>query len=84
MKSHTGLHFSSFILESKGQRTSTFRPSLKVKVKSLSRVRLCDPMDCNISGSTVHGIFQERVLEWIAISFSRRKDPSSHPLLNSD
>ena len=29
---------------------------------------LCDPMDCNLSGSSVHGIFQAIVLEWIAIS----------------
>ena len=43
----------------------------KVKVKLLSRVWLCDPMDCSLSGSSVHGIFQARVLEWIAISFSR-------------
>ena len=32
---------------------------------------LCDPMDCSLSGSSVHGIFQARVLQWIAISFSR-------------
>ena len=32
---------------------------------------LCDPMDCILPGSSVHGIFQARVLEWIAISFSR-------------
>ena len=32
---------------------------------------LCDPVDCNLSDSSVHGIFQARVLEWIAISFSR-------------
>ena len=32
----------------------------------------CDPMDCSLSGSSVHGIFQARVLEWIAISFPRR------------
>ena len=32
---------------------------------------LCDPMDCSLSGSSVHGIFPARVLEWIAISFSR-------------
>ena len=32
---------------------------------------LCDPMDCSLSGSSIHGIFQARVLEWIAISFSR-------------
>ena len=32
---------------------------------------LCDPMDCSLPGSTVHGIFQAIVLEWIAISFSK-------------
>ena len=32
---------------------------------------LCDPMDCSLSRSFVHGIFQARVLEWDAISFSR-------------
>ena len=31
---------------------------------------LCDPMECSLSGSSIHGIFQARVLEWIAISFS--------------
>ena len=39
---------------------------LKVKVKSLSHVRLCDPMDCSLPGSSVHGISQARVLEWVA------------------
>ena len=42
-----------------------------MKVKSLSRVRLCDPMDCSLPGFSDHGIFQARVLEWVAISFSR-------------
>ena len=32
---------------------------------------LCDPMDCSLSGSSVHGIFQARILEWVAVSFSR-------------
>ena len=32
---------------------------------------LCDPVDCSLPGSSVHGIFQAIVLEWIAISFSR-------------
>ena len=32
---------------------------------------LCDPMDCSPPGSSVHGIFQARVLEWVAIAFSR-------------
>ena len=31
----------------------------------------CDPTDCNLSGSSDHGIFQARILEWVAISFSR-------------
>ena len=41
------------------------------EVKSLSRVRLCDPMDCSLPSSSVYGIFQAIALEWIAISFSR-------------
>ena len=40
--------------------------------KSLqSCLTLCDPMDCSLPGSSVHGIFQARVLKWCAISFSR-------------
>ena len=35
-----------------------------------SCLTLCNPMDCSLPGSSVHGIFQARVLEWIAISFS--------------
>ena len=31
---------------------------------------LCNPMDCSLLGSSVHGIFQARVLEWVAIAFS--------------
>ena len=48
----------------------------KVKVKSESEVAqscptLSDPMDCSLPGSSIHGIFQARVLEWGAISFSK-------------
>ena len=32
---------------------------------------LCDPVDCSLPGSSVHGIFQARILEWAANSFSR-------------
>ena len=32
---------------------------------------LCDPMDCSPPGSSVYGISQARILEWVAISFSR-------------
>ena len=46
-----------------------------MKVKSESEVAqscptLSDPMDCSLPGSSVHGIFQSRVLEWGAIAFS--------------
>ena len=46
-----------------------------MKVKSESEVAqscptLSDPMDCSLTGSSVHGIFQARVLEWGAIAFS--------------
>ena len=41
------------------------------EVKSLSCVRLCNPMDYSPPGSSFHGILQARILEWIAISFSR-------------
>ena len=46
-----------------------------MKVKSESEVAqsyptLCDPMDCSLPGSSIHGIFQARVLEWGAIAFS--------------
>ena len=33
---------------------------------------LSDPMDCGPPGSSVHGIFQARILEWIAIAFCRQ------------
>ena len=32
---------------------------------------LCDPMDCSPPGSSVHGILQARILEWVAMSFSK-------------
>ena len=41
-----------------------------------SCLTLCNPMTCSLSGFSVHGIFHTRILEWVAISFSRR---SSQP-----
>ena len=49
-------------------------PSVSVKVKVLvtpSSPTLCDPMDYSLPGSSVHGILQARIVEWIAISLSR-------------
>ena len=39
---------------------------------TLSHVQLCDSMDCSLPGSSVLGILQTRILEWVAISFSLR------------
>ena len=52
-----------------------------MKVKSESEVTqscptLCNPMDCSLPGSSVHRIFQARVLEWGAIAFSEVKPKS--------
>ena len=49
---------------------------MKVKGESevaQSRPTLSDPVDCSLPGSSVHGIFQARVLEWGAIAFSDTK-----------
>ena len=64
----SGLHLPSL--------GSLWRDSFKVKVNSLSCVWLCDPTDCSLPGSSVRGILQARILEWVAVSFSRR---SSQP-----
>ena len=47
---------------------------MKVKIESevaQSCPTLSDPMDCSPPGSSIHGIFQARVLEWGAIAFSK-------------
>jgi len=60
-------------------------PKVKVKVKSESEVAqscptLCKPVDCSLPGSSVHGILQARILEWIAITFSEDPpDPGIEP-----
>ena len=48
---------------------------VKVLVTQLC-LTLCNPMDCSPPGSSVHRVFQARILEWVAISFSRE---SSRP-----
>ena len=58
-----------------------------MKVKSEREVAqscltLGDPMDCSLPGSSVHGIFQARVLEWSAIAFSVEK--ATYPLFREE
>ena len=52
----------------KGELSVTCKES---EVVAQSCLTLCDPIDRSLPGSSVHGIFQARVLEWVAISFSR-------------
>ena len=54
--------------------TGTFYKNKVCVLVAQSCLTLCDPMDC--SQALVHGIFQARILEWVAISFYRR---SSQP-----
>ena len=51
---------------------------MKVEVSEVTQScpTLCSPMDCSLPGSSIYRIFQARILEWVAISFSRR---SSQP-----
>ena len=62
--------FYSELFENQLHTSCSF--ALVVVVYSLNLVQLfCDPMDCSPSGFSVHGISQARILEWVAISFSR-------------
>ena len=85
------IEFASSLEFSNGNRSmylytafkSCFNPNLPTTIKDRSESEiaqlcpaLCDPMDCSLPGSSNLGIFQARILEWVAISFSRR---SSQP-----
>ena len=45
---------------------------------------LSDPMDCSLPGSSIHGIFQARVLEWGAIAFSGGSNVGGYFVLDAD
>ena len=64
---------------------------VRVCLISLLSQTLCDPMDCSPPGSSVNGILQARILEWVGISFSRGSpdlgtEPTSlaSPVLQAD
>ena len=60
-------------------KTQFMQGTMKREVTQ-SCLTLCDPMDCSLLGSSVHGIFQARILEWVAIFFSRgSSDPGIKP-----
>ena len=54
---------------------------MKVKVKVKLCLTLSDPMDCSLPGSSIHGIFQARVLEWGAIAFEVKTIKVSNELM---
>ena len=50
----------------------------------LSHVQLCNPMHCSPLGSSVHGTFQVRMLEWVAMPFSRGSSQPRSPTLQAN
>ena len=72
------LHFTSLI---------NFFMKMKMLVTQ-SCPTLCDTIDCSPQGSSVHGILQARILEWVALSFSRGssllRDRTGSPALQAD
>ena len=67
LEKNTHTHTHKIILHCKS--------TVKVKVAQ-SCPAVCDPMDCSLPGSSVHGILQARMLKWVAIPFYRE---SSQP-----
>ena len=54
--------------------------TLHYVLSRLSYLTLCNPMDCSLPGSPVHGILQARILEWVVMPFSRDlPDPGVEP-----
>ena len=56
-------------MDDKGQKNR--KVSLSSCVCTQLCPTLCDPMDCNLPGYSVHGIFQAGILDWVAISYFR-------------
>ena len=67
---HTHTHYTNMQIYT-DIHVYTHRETHRVCAQSLSRARLCSPMDHSPPGSSVHGILQARILEWVAISSSR-------------
>ena len=57
-----------------GDRGKETRVSQSLSEVTQSCPTLCGPMDGSLPGSSVHGIFQARVLEWVAIAFSTHRN----------
>ena len=68
--SHVQLFVSPWTAECQAPQSFTIsRKWSEVKITQSCPI-LCDPMDCSLLGSSVHGILQARILEWVTIPFS--------------
>ena len=63
------VHWHHILIAERNIIDSEFYATATVKSLQLC-LTLCDPMDCSHPGSSIHGIFKARVLEWVAIAFS--------------
>ena len=64
-------HSSTLAWEIPGTEEPGGLQSQKSRTRLSNFTILCDPMDCSLPGSSIRGILQARVLEWVAISFSK-------------
>ena len=53
------------------KRAQHYKSTTLLYLVAQSFLTLCDPMDCSPPFSSIHGIFQSRILEWVAVSYSR-------------
>ena len=62
-------------------RYSIYEDTLKYSESEVAQLcpMLCDPMDCSLPGSSSHGIFQARILEWVATSPGDLPNPGIKP-----
>ena len=68
-------YFLSALFGSHSKLCRQKRRCLRLCVHAQSCLTRCDPTDCRWPGSSVHGIFQSRILEWVAISYPRNLSP---------
>ena len=71
----------TFLLSSVTFIKRLFNSSSLSAIVAQSCLTLCNPMDCSLPGSSVHGILQARLLEWVAFSFSRGSSWPRDPAL---
>ena len=67
---------ASFLPSVLNSSNQSWYQSVQFSSVAQSCLTLCDPMDCIPSGSSIYGILQARILEWVAISFSRGSSQS--------